>query len=187
MRKPIIQLIAFVNINLCIKVLWGAPAVAQWVRNGTATAQVAVETRLWLPALAIGLRIQRYGVGHSFSSDSIPSPETSTCLKGGHKLKQKERNKENLSSKLIFNQKRSRACSPADSTIPPRKGVKENYPETSEPKYTRVTRRPRDPVMRTISPHLLALSIWSRDTFSRHRLDPATLLFKTPLRTLQCS
>ena len=58
----------------------GVPAVAQWVKNLTAAAQVAVETQIVFLPWCSGLRIQAChscSIGHSYSLASIPGPGTS--------------------------------------------------------------------------------------------------------------
>ena len=63
----------------------GVPTVAQWVKNLIAVAGVAAEVLVWSPARHSGLKepawLQRYDIGHSCGSDSIPGPGTSIGLR----------------------------------------------------------------------------------------------------------
>ena len=71
----------------------GVLTVAQWVKNSTTAARVAVEARVQSPAAqwvkGSRVTIATDGIGLSCDSNSIPGPETSLChslaLKGKKK------------------------------------------------------------------------------------------------------
>ena len=81
------NLISFFFFLITLVIQFGKPrrgsAVGQQVKNPTAGAQVTVETQVQSPALCSGLRIWHCH-SHSYSSDSIPDPEISTCCGCGH-------------------------------------------------------------------------------------------------------
>ena len=68
----------------------GAHAVAQWVKNLTAAAQVTAE--VWVQSLAQcnglkDLALSELQYRSQLGSDSVPSLETSICHKSSHKIK----------------------------------------------------------------------------------------------------
>ena len=68
----------------------GVPTVVLWVKNLTAVAQVAMESRVRPSPGTVGYRIW---CCHSCSSDSIPSLGTSICHKCGCFKKKKKKKK----------------------------------------------------------------------------------------------
>ena len=68
-------------------ILPGVPAVAEWVKNPTAGAQVTADAWVWLLAWCGGLRILSWGIGSSCGLDSFPGLGTSICPRYGHKVK----------------------------------------------------------------------------------------------------
>ena len=79
----------------------GVPAVAQWVKDLMATAQIAMEALVLFLAQRSGLRIRRchsYGAGQSCSLDVIPGPGTAICHTCGPNRKEKKKKKKEYGS-----------------------------------------------------------------------------------------